>query len=286
VLSGQPREGDFLRRAIRPRRVHLDQPRPELLRQIGREIGESSGAKEGALHIADQILDRPFLLRTPGCAQFHREAVIDSHLGECGVPDRSPFLTAQHHRLGIVKHDPERHARPGGGKAVEQRAHERLDALIRHEHHVNPPRILEPVGGEVHRPLRFLPTIGDPHDGLAEIELRKLAGDAFEAHHERRRDRRPHRRDETVNGAEPEGLALVAEQAPHLTRWPLRILLEQRLHPSPHLRREGRSPHRVNRMGRGVVDGLDRSFARNPPHRADGRVDLLRDLPRRDLGEE
>jgi hypothetical protein len=51
---------------------------------------------------------------------------------------------------------------------LDQRPHERFDALVRHQRHLDPPRVLQPRGEDVH--LRFRAVLGgDPH--LTEIVL-------------------------------------------------------------------------------------------------------------------
>ncbi|HEX6053623.1 MAG TPA: hypothetical protein VFZ21_30345 [Gemmatimonadaceae bacterium] len=75
--------------------------------------------------------------------------------------------------LRIVEDHPERHARPGVEKAVEDRTHERVDALVRDEGDVDPPRVLEAIGREVDCPVRPVAQ-ADLH--LPEVELGELAG--------------------------------------------------------------------------------------------------------------
>jgi len=77
LLGGQTRRWNLTRRPTRPHRVHLDQPRRELLGQVGRELLELARPEEAPFDEADEILDGALLLRLARGAELDREAVVD-----------------------------------------------------------------------------------------------------------------------------------------------------------------------------------------------------------------
>ena len=86
--------------------------------------------EERALHPADEILDAALLLRAIGPAHLDAEPEIERHAGKRRIPLRHHAVAAplQRHRLRPIKHRHQRNAAERR-EMIDQRAHERLDAL-------------------------------------------------------------------------------------------------------------------------------------------------------------
>jgi hypothetical protein len=82
ALSGKSVRRDFVGRPRRPLEVHFVVPRLELAPQVVL-VDEAARLEEAALHPADKILDRAFLLRLVRPAQLdaHAELADDGHEG-------------------------------------------------------------------------------------------------------------------------------------------------------------------------------------------------------------
>lgn len=82
-----------------------------------------------------------------------------------------------HHRLGVINHDEEGHA-SGALEPPQQGSTQGLHLLVRDRLHVGPPRVLQPVGGELDG-LGAAGKIANPN--LPEVELGELPGQPLEA---------------------------------------------------------------------------------------------------------
>ena len=76
---------------------------------------------------------------------------IERHAGKRRIPLRDHAIAAplQRDRLRPIEHRHQRNAAEGG-EMIDQRAHERFDALIGHERDLDPARVLQPRRKEVH----------------------------------------------------------------------------------------------------------------------------------------
>jgi hypothetical protein len=87
------------------------------------------------------------------------------------------------------------------------------------------------------------PVQQQPHVNLTEVELGKLPGDALEAHHQRRRERRPLLPVQPVEGALAQRQTLGLQQPQILQRRGLRVGHDQLPKPLSHRRRDARQAH-------------------------------------------
>ena len=168
-------------------------------------VVEASLFEEGALHEADQILDRSFLLRPVRPAHIDADAELERRVGEGRIPfgDHAVPLPLQRDRLRPIEDAHQRSAAP----AVEmlgEVADQRLRRLVRDQRHPDGPRVLQPRGEEadpLDRPVDVL----DVH--LPEVVLAEFAGQPLEADQRVHRPR-PHRRDERVQRALASGVPI------------------------------------------------------------------------------
>lgn len=179
LLQPEPLLRHDARGPASPLLVDQHVPLQELTRQIVLQIRKAPSPEEAPLHEADQIFDRSLLLRTPGGAELHGESVVQRHLAQGLIPDRPAPLHPHHNGLGPIEHNLQRYA-ARLLEAGQQHTHQRLDPLVGHRLHPDPARILQAVGSEMH-PLP--PPVQKPDVDLAEVELGKLTGHPFEAHH-------------------------------------------------------------------------------------------------------
>ena len=127
------------------------------------------------------------------------------------------------HGLRVVEH-PLLWCSTERAQTRDQRADQRLRALVRRDHDLHEPGVLQPPGEEDH--LTTLPVL-ELHPPLAEVELRELPGHALEANDRLLLRRRADRCDELI---ERTALALVAPRAgaaKHLDAGQALLLREQ-----------------------------------------------------------
>jgi hypothetical protein len=183
------------------------------------------------------------------------------------------LVAAEHYRLRIIEDDPERDS-AGVLEREQQGTDQRLDPLVRDDHDPDPARVLQTVGGKMD--ARLSP-IEEPHVGLAEVELGKLAGHAFEPDHQLRGELLLLEAEDPVEGA-------LAELAQQLQRGRLPVIGDQVPEPDPHIVWHGRAADGPAPSSLRIVGALDRRFlcdALNGALRdAELQRDLLRGLPR------
>ena len=141
--------------------------------------------EERALDPADQILDAAFLLRAIRPTHLHADPQVERDAGKRRIPFRDDAVAPplQRHRLRAIKDGHQGNAAEGD-EMIDEGPHERFHALIGHERHFDPPRVLQPRRKEMH--LGLGPVL-IPDDDFAKVVLRKLGREALEPH--QRRDR-------------------------------------------------------------------------------------------------
>jgi len=185
-------------------------------------------------------------------------------------------------RLRIVEHDGERDT-ARGLKAREQTPDQRLGLLIRHHRHMDPPRILEAIGGEVHGAPR---AIVEPDADFAKVELGELARHAFEADLDGRRHRRPHAGEHAIHGAQAERCPLLTQQSADFARRPLGILGHEGRDALAHRRGDLGSADAARLAGCVVRAAVDHRLLHDPANGPDRHSELFRYRARRDLGAD
>jgi hypothetical protein len=109
-------------------------------------------------------------------------------------------------------------------EAEQQRSDQRLNPLVRHNDDPDPAGILQTIRGEVDALAR---SIEEPHIGLAEVELRKLARYPLKAHHQLRGQLLLFAPVHAIEGTLTHAQAPLAQQAQVLQRRRLRIRSQQ-----------------------------------------------------------
>jgi hypothetical protein len=95
--------------------------------------------KKEFFHPADDALHRALLVAAARRAQLDADAQLEHHRGEGGIV----FVGPQNNGLGSIEHGHERNA-THGVEVLDERAHERLDGLVRNEGDLRPARVLQP----------------------------------------------------------------------------------------------------------------------------------------------
>ena len=154
-----------------------------------------------------------FLLRPIGPAHFHAEAEIEGHARKGRIPVRDDAIASprQRHRLRPIE---DRHQRDAAkrGEMIDQGAHQRLDPLIGDHRHLDPARVFQARGKEVHLRPRCHP------DSVTHTSPKSCcensAGYSFKPHQRRHRVRaeRPDQRVERTLAARVAGLPRPVQQ--------------------------------------------------------------------------
>src|SRR5204862_8274646 len=107
--------------------------------------------EERSFDPANEVLDRSLLPRSGGPADFDPDAEIERHAGEERIPLGDVPVTRPLQRYGLrsVEDGEERHA-ADRREMVDEGPHQRFRALIRHQRHLDPARVLQPAREEVH----------------------------------------------------------------------------------------------------------------------------------------
>jgi hypothetical protein len=138
MLLGEPDRRDDPRRPRWSARVDVVVPFGELPCEV-LFVDEAPLLEESALHPADEVFDRPLLLRAVRPAQLDAEPEIECDAGERWIPLGHVTLARPLQRDGLrpVEDGEERQATPRRA-VVDHRADERLDALIGDQAHLYP----------------------------------------------------------------------------------------------------------------------------------------------------
>jgi len=142
--------------------------------------------EETACDPANEILNRSLLLGRMRPADLNAQPKIEHYPGEHRIPlrDFAVLLPRERHRLRPIK-DGEQGNAAHRGEVVDQRARQDLDLFIRHDGDLDPARVLEARGEEVHA---LLGPVEKPHAHLTEIVLCELTRETLEAHDGPRRE--------------------------------------------------------------------------------------------------
>lgn len=166
--------------------VRLTHPSCELRLKI-LPVDELAPLEEGVLHPLHEVLDRTLLVAAARRAHLCPHAELEHHLGKDRI-EALHFATDAalgDDRARSVEHGEQRHTAERN-EVADQRSHQRLDALIRHQRHGDEARVLQSRREEVD-PL--LGAVDVTHIDVPEVMLRELARQSLEAHHRRRTPR-------------------------------------------------------------------------------------------------
>ena len=154
ALLGQTLSGDDASGARGPAGVDLLVPVGELPGEV-LVVEKAALLEEGPFHPADQVLDGALLLGAVRPAQLDAEPQVERDAGEGRVPlgDSALSVPLEGDRLGPVEDGQERDP-THRGEVIDERADERLDALVGDQRHLHPARVLQPRSEEVHAATR------------------------------------------------------------------------------------------------------------------------------------
>ena len=188
-LLGEADGGNHVRRPRRALCIDLAMPLGELRSQI-RIVQKAALLEEGALHPADQILHGALLLRTRRPAHLNAESEIERDAGKERIPlcDLAIARPLHRDRSRSIEDRQQRNAAEAR-EVIHHRPHERFRALVRHDRHFDPPRVLQARGEEVHPSPR---AVEKADVDLTEVVLGEFAGQALkpdQGPHGRRSDR-------------------------------------------------------------------------------------------------
>lgn len=229
------------------------------------------------------MLDRALLIAAARRAHLHADTQLHHHFGERRVEalDLATHAALLHDRARTIERRQQRLAAKRD-EVIDQRPHERLDALVLHQRHGDEARVLEPRREEVNA---LLAAVDVAHVHVAEVVLRELARKPFEPNH-RRRARRAGRSYQRVEGALGAVVASSDRSTEQLPRRRIRLPFE----PSLNVAREPRGLRRptdpASTSLRRIVRVTDRLLAANPLHRVDRHTHALRDRCRRHAHRE